>query len=208
MADAEKSKKTVDPKDAARAAAIETKVRDLTEELNELIEQGDHLDALDVYEELDRLTRLTPQQLMAMGRSYLEVRRKTDARDTWIRAAKIDPDFREAIMELNRNFPGWRKEAPRIQAYGSTPEGAGAGLGAGEGGAGGGGAEGSEDKPEKKKPKKNVPALEIKMAAGISGDNAVNWDYIMADLEAARAEQKAARNEKKPAPATADPAPS
>lgn len=184
---------------APKSAATDPRVKKLLAELDELIEQGDHLDALDVYEELDRLTPLTPTQLMQMGHSYLAVRRKTDARDAWIRAWKIDPNFKEAAMELNRNFPGWRKEAPRIQAYGSSgaPAGRtelGIGPGGGAGGAAGGGEGGkaapaAEDKKASAPARKPAISMDVKMAVGVSGDNAVNWDYILADVEAARAEQ-------------------
>lgn len=165
----------------------------LEAELKKVLAQGNHLDAIDIYEEISDLGALTPQHLLDMGHSYLELRKKSDAKTMWMRARELDPEFEPAVKELNKNFPGWRKAAPKIESFAppSADDSSKAAKGPAsvktksgdkDGAGGGGGGDGGDGAGKGAGGNVNLAGV-----GSFTGDEVVCWQYIMEDLQEALA---------------------
>jgi hypothetical protein len=142
---------------------------ELEQELRDCGARGDHLGALDVYEELDKAGWITPGHLVGMGVCLMKVRRRQDAKDAWMRAVQIDEKFPAAAEALDKNFPGWRKEL-RPKPPPPTP------------------------KPPPPRPAA-APARPIGPAREPTPDDLmsatfVNWDFVLNDLRVAKAQEE------------------
>lgn len=96
--------------------ASRDQIQQMTAELQECLRAGEYLDALDICEEIEALGGMQVGHWLAMARCLMELRRKADAKRAWINALELEPDQPEAVEGLNRNFPGWRRQAARPAA--------------------------------------------------------------------------------------------
>lgn len=87
-------------------------LRALEEEARKAEQADDLAGALDIYEEIDRNGWATAGHLTALGYCYLKNRQKHDARETWLRAFSLDPQYGPSHEALDKYFPGWEKQAP------------------------------------------------------------------------------------------------
>jgi len=102
-------------------AARPEQIAELDRELKECLKAGEHLDALDICEEIEDLDAMEVRHWLAMARCLVELRRKADARRAWMRALDLDPDQKEALEGLNKHFPGWRTQAARSARESAKP---------------------------------------------------------------------------------------
>lgn len=93
----------------------------LLREAHECQKTGDFAEALDLYEEIDRRGLAGPAELHAMAVCYLQVRQRQTARQTWLRALELQPDFQPAIEQLDRHFKGWERPQPRRTPDNAVP---------------------------------------------------------------------------------------
>lgn len=84
-------------------------IRKLEQELRELFARENYAEALDVYDEIERLGVLRPAHLVGKGQCLLKLRRKQDAKRAFVRAFDLDANFQPAQHMLDQHFPGWEK---------------------------------------------------------------------------------------------------
>src|SRR5437588_255462 len=73
--------------------------------------RGDHLEALDILEDLSHRGWASARHYFLMGNCYLEVRQRQDAKRCWLKAFDLDPNLNGLQQGLDKQFPGWEKEA-------------------------------------------------------------------------------------------------
>lgn len=85
-------------------------LKDLEAELKICRQRQDHLESLDIYEEIDRNGWSLPRHLVGMGDCYLKLRRRSDAKKSWFRALQIQPDSKEITARLQSTFTSWEED--------------------------------------------------------------------------------------------------
>ncbi len=85
-------------------------LKDLEAELKICRQRQDFLEALDIYEEIDRNGWSLPRHLVGMGDCYLKLRRRSDAKNAWFRALQLQPDSKEVIARLKSTFTSWEED--------------------------------------------------------------------------------------------------
>jgi hypothetical protein len=96
----------------------------LEEELKQAMMREEYLDAIDVFEEIEKKGLTQPRHLLGWGECLVKLRRKQDARQKWLAAYQMDSSFQPVIKQLDENFPGWKKTipAPQPAAPARSPE--------------------------------------------------------------------------------------
>lgn len=174
-------------------------LRRLEAEVHEFLKAGDHLSALDIYDDLEAKGWIRSEHLVGMGHCLLALRRKQDARETWLRAYSMDTTNQTAIDVLDEFFPGWKRATPPpprslAPAPQAEPQPAAA--------------------PPPAPPSRQTQAEPVAQPARVaapayrtdsnSDEAPVNWEYVMLDLEEGRRQllkreaQEAAEREKMP----------
>ena len=75
------------------------------------LEKADnHIDAMDIYEDLNRRGWATAAHLTALGNCYVKNRQRQDAQRVWMHALELNAEHQPAIEALDRYFPKWRKK--------------------------------------------------------------------------------------------------
>lgn len=171
-----KAKKQLDPEQARHLTELE-------KELQACSQRQDHLDALDIYEEIENKGLTASRHLLGMGFCLLKMRRKQDAKDTWLRAYEMDPDDQRVIQTLDKHFRGWMR--PKLRAKpleGKAGGGGGFGSGSGGGGSGGSGGSGGGGAGSKGRgASKHAPAR-AKGVLRMFVDSDVNWNFVSSDM--------------------------
>ena len=153
---------------------------ELEKELKKCSQRQDHLDALDIYEEIENMGLTASRHLLAMGFCLLKMRRKQDAKDAWLRAYEMDSDDQRVIQTLDKHFRGWMR--PKLRA--KPLEGkAGGGGGVGSGAGSGEGGSGSKGHGAGKR-----GAARGKGAVRTFLDSDVNWNFVTSDMAEMAAE--------------------
>lgn len=171
-------------------------MRELESELKECARQGDSLEALDIYDELDAKGWIRPRHLVGMGHCLIKLRRKQDAREAWLRAYSADTSFQEVIDVLDEFFPGWKRAtpppprpapppAPPPAQVPSPPPAASASHGSET-------REASAYRPPLQAAPE--PDAAARASASMQGQ-AVNWEYVLADVEESSHALERARRE-------------
>lgn len=135
-------------------------LEELEQELQECASAQNHLDALDIYEEIQRAGWTKPEHLVGMGHCLLKLRRRQDARAAWFKAIQMAPDHPAAVQALNDQFPGWRKDLPK-----PAPP------------------------PPVVTPPPAAPPPPRPAQAKTFSESTINWDYVMEDVAMAKAMQ-------------------
>jgi len=85
-------------------------VHRMEDEARECERAGDHMGALDLYEELSRSAWATAKHLTQLGFCYRKARQMQDAKKAWLRAFALDPNYQPCRDALNQYFLGWEKQ--------------------------------------------------------------------------------------------------
>lgn len=98
-------------------------LQELEAELRQFFQKQNYVEAMDIYEEIERIAGgLKPQHLVGRAQCHIKLRRKQDAKNDLMRAHQIDPGFQPTLHMLNENFPGWDQGAPPRPAQAPQPE--------------------------------------------------------------------------------------
>lgn len=81
----------------------------LEETYKKCAKRNDFVGALDALEEIDRHGWAGAEHLTALGHALLRNRRRQDAKEVWVRATEMDPDYAGARQALDQYFPGWQR---------------------------------------------------------------------------------------------------
>jgi hypothetical protein len=98
-----------------------SRIKALEAELEACLRDREFLDALDVCEEIEATGQVEIRHLLTMADCLLELRRKADARQAWLRVLERDAGNDRALQGLNRHFPGWRLAPPRPTPSADSP---------------------------------------------------------------------------------------
>jgi hypothetical protein len=98
-------------------------VHRMEEEARECERTGDHLGALDIYEELSRSAWATAKHLTQLGFCYRKARQMQDAKKAWLLAIALDQNYQPCRDALNQYFVGWEKQVshPAAPAHEEPP---------------------------------------------------------------------------------------
>lgn len=87
-------------------------LRQFEEAATECERTDDWLGALDIYEELVRRGWAGAKHLTGLGHCYLKNRQRQNAKETWLEAFELDPNFQPVLDALDKFFAGWDNEVP------------------------------------------------------------------------------------------------
>lgn len=155
-------------------------LHNLEERVRQAEMHDDLLEAVEVFEEIEKRGWMKPDHYVQMGKHLVKLRRKQDARQAWIRAYQMDASS-PAVQLLDENFPGWKKSIPAPQpAKPAAPPRPAARPAAAPRSQPAHQPQFAQSQPAQR------PSQPAQLVQASYAESAINWDYVLEDVAEAR----------------------